>query len=379
MSERRRLVRARWGTVGLTLLAILAGIALLAVVTPMGRYLARGAWAEAEILARRRSIEAMVRDSATVPAVRAKLQLVLEARRFAVDSLGLPAKNAFTQFTALEHDTLVLVLSGAHPDALRAVTWWFPVVGRVPYKGFFDFALARRAEEELAAQGFDTYLRPSPAFSTLGFFNDPLLSTTLGADSLEIVNTVIHELTHNRFYAAGEAVFNESFANFSGARGAERFFRARGDTARARRVAARWADDVLLGDVWARTYDTLDSAFRAHPGDAARAERLRARDTVYAAARRWLVDSVAPRLRTIDARYASRVRLDNAALMARRIYATGLGEFEQVLAREGGDVRRAVDRVITVAGAADVAAARSDTGAVSGSRAAVRAWLARTP
>ncbi|MBI3567906.1 MAG: aminopeptidase, partial [Gemmatimonadetes bacterium] len=259
---------------------------------------------------------------------------------------------------------LVLVLSGAHRDALRAVTWWFPVVGRVPYKGFFDFALARRAELELAAEGYDTYLRPSPAFSTLGFFNDPLLSTTLGEDSLEIVNTVVHELTHNRFYAKGEAVFNESFASFVGARGAERFFLARGDTASARRVAARWGDDLLLGAVWERTYRALDSAFAAHPGDEGRSARLAARDSIYARARTELVDSVAPRLRTIDRRYAQRVRLDNAALLARRIYATGLDDFEAVYAREGGDVRQALERVITIA-----------RGAGGASGAAVHAWV----
>ncbi|MBI3569385.1 MAG: aminopeptidase, partial [Gemmatimonadetes bacterium] len=99
MRERRRLVRARWGGIGLIVLGVLAGTALLVAATPMGRYLARGAWAEARILARRRSITALVADSATAPAVRAKLRLVLEARAFAVDSLGLPAKDAFTQFT----------------------------------------------------------------------------------------------------------------------------------------------------------------------------------------------------------------------------------------------------------------------------------------
>ena len=349
MTERRRLVRMRWGGIGAVLLAVLAGGALLAAATPMGRYLARGAWAEAKILARRRSIVRLAADSTLPNSTRAKLQLVLAARAFAADSLGLPAKDAFTQFTQLDHDTLVLVLSGAHKDALLPVTWWFPVVGRVPYKGFFDFALARRAEQDLAAEGYDTYLRPSPAFSTLGFFNDPLLSTTLGEDSLEIVNTVVHELTHNRFYAKGEAVFNESFANFVGARGAERFFRSRGDSAHAARAAARWGDDVLLGAVWARTYRAIDSAFAAHPGDGARGERLAARDTIYARARTWLVDSVAPRLRTIDARYAQRVRLDNAALMARRIYATGLDDFEAVYAREGNDVRRALARNIATA------------------------------
>jgi predicted aminopeptidase len=344
--ERRRIVRMRWGGMLLVLLGILAGIALIVAVTPMGRYLAHGAAAEAKILAHRQSIARMVDDSTTPPAVRAKLRLVIEARRFAVDSLGLPAKNSFTQFTQLDHDTLVLVLSGAYRDQLRSVTWWFPVVGRVPYRGYFDFDEAKKAEIELRDEGYDTYLRPSPAFSTLGFFNDPLLSTTLGDDSLEIVNTVVHELTHNRFYAKGEAVFNESFASFVGARGAERFFASRGDTSSARRTAARWHDDLLFGAVWERTFHSLDSAYRAHPGDSARAIRYAARDTVYARTRRFLVDSVGPKLQTIDPRYTAQMRLDNASLLARLIYATGLDKFEQIYASEGGDVRRALERII---------------------------------
>ena len=297
--------------------------------------------------------------------MRAKLQLVLEARRFAVDSLGLPAKDAFTQFTQLDHDTLVLVLSGAHRDRLVPVTWWFPIVGRVPYKGYFDFEEAQRAERALRDDGFDAYLRPSPAFSTLGFFNDPLLSTTLREDSVEIVNTVVHELTHNKFYAKGRAPFNESFASFVGARGAERFFQARGDSAGARRAAARWHDELLLGAVWERSYRALDSAFAAQPGDEARPARLAARDTIYARTRAFLVDSAAPQFRATDPRYATRVRLDNAALLARRIYATGLDDFEAAWEREGRDVRRALERVVALA-----------RGSKQNPHEAVRAWLA---
>jgi predicted aminopeptidase len=279
------------------------------------------------------------------PETRAKLALVLEARRYSVDSLGLPAGKAFTQYTQLDSDTLVLVLSGTRKDALVSKSWWFPVVGRLPYKGFFDPDAAVRAERALAADVYDTYLRPAAAFSTLGWFNDPLLSTTLRADSVDLVNTVIHELTHNRYFAKGEAVFNESFANFVGARGAERFFLGRGDTAAAIASVNRWADDRLLGAYWARLYRELDSTFRAHPEDSLRAVRLSLRDSVYAAARRVLVDSIAPRFLTIDRAYAERVRLDNAALMARRIYLTDLEAFERVYAEEGSDLERSIKRI----------------------------------
>lgn len=338
---------------------------MLVAVTPMGRYLARGAWEEGKILSRRHSIAALVADSATPAATRAKLRLVLEARQFAADSLGLPAKDAFTRFTQLDHDTLVLVLSGTRTYSLEAATWWFPVVGRVPYKGYFDFEQAKRAEKDLAAQGYDTYLRPSPAFSTLGWFNDPLLSTTLREDSLFVVQTVIHELTHNRIYLKGQAVFNESFAEFIGNRGAVEFFRARGDSASAARAEARWKDEILLGGAWQRGYEQIDSAFRANPcvrdcsgegppNSEIRARRLVARDTVYARLRKYLTDSVAPNLRTIAPSYAERARLDNAALLARRIYATNLGAFEDAWAAEGRRVRPTLDRIARdAAGAAD--------------------------
>lgn len=354
-------MRARFGWIGWVLLGIVGGSALLAVVTPMGRYLIRGAWEEGKILSRRRSIAALATDSTIPAAARAKLALVIEARRFAQDSLGLPAKDAFTKFTQLDHDTLVLVLSGTRRDALAAATWWFPVVGRVPYKGFFDFAAAQAAERALAAEGYDTYLRPAPAFSTLGWFNDPLLSTTLAEDSLFIVQTVIHELTHNRLYMKGQAVFNESFAEFVGNRGAAEFFMSRGDTASAARAGARWMDERLLGQVWARGFVEIDSAFRANPyADAralrdttierdVRARRLAGRDTVYARLRRFLVDTISPQLVTIDKRYGERVRLDNAALLARRIYATGLGDFEVLWEQQGRSVAKAIARVAVIA------------------------------
>lgn len=338
--------RGRLGGVGLVLLAIAGGLVVLVVATPLGRYVARAGWEEMRILRARRPIVELVKDSTVAPDVRAKLALVLEARAFAEDSLGLPAQEAFTRYTQLERDTLVLVLSGSARDALEPVTWWFPVVGRLPYKGYFKERDALAAERALDAAGFDTYLRPASAFSTLGWFNDPLLSTTLAADSVDLVNTVIHELTHNRYFAKGDAVFNESFANFVGARGAERFFRSRGDTVSAARAVARWADDRLLAAYWATLFRSLDGAFRALSGDSLRAARLGARDSIYVEARRTLVDSVAPLLRTISPLYAERVRLDNAALLARQIYLTDLEEFERSFESNARDVKRAIDALI---------------------------------
>ena len=108
-------------------------VAAFLTFVPIGRYLARAAYEEGKILARRQSIAAIISDSTTEPTLRAKLQLVLDARRFAIDSLGLKAQQEFTTFSRLDRDTLVLVLSAAYRDSLAFRTWWFPVVGSVPY------------------------------------------------------------------------------------------------------------------------------------------------------------------------------------------------------------------------------------------------------
>src|SRR5687767_2164427 len=245
--------------------ALIALPVIVFALSPTGCYLSRAGWEEARILGGRRPIAALVADSAIDGPTRAKLRLVLEARDYAQHTLGLDVAESFTTFSQLRRDTLVLVVCAAKRDRLEAYTWWFPIVGRVPYKGFFDFAAARALADRLVREGHDVYLRPASAFSTLGWFNDPLLSTTLRADSLDLVNTVIHEVTHNSFYAGGQAVFNESFANFVGARGAEAFFLARADTAGARETVRRWEDEKLLASFWTRLYETLDSAFAAHP------------------------------------------------------------------------------------------------------------------
>ena len=281
--------RRRWGRI----LAGLTGLALIVfLLTPTGCYLSRAGWEEAKILAGRRRIVRLVDDPTTDPPTRARLQLVLQARGFAADSIKLRTGESFTTYSHLERDTLVLVVSGAYRDRLEPYTWWFPIVGRVPYKGFFDFDAAKDLARDLERRGYDTYVRPSAAFSTLGWFNDPLLSTTLRLDSINLANTVIHEVTHNTFYKAGQAVFNESFANFVGARGAAWFFRTRGDSAAAAFADADWEDDKRMGAFWASLYRSLDSAYKEHPGDSARATRLAARDSVYARGRVHLILSL---------------------------------------------------------------------------------------
>ena len=348
-----------WAAIALVIVAAV-------ILSPTACYLSRGAWEEGKILARRQPIADLVANRRTDPVVRRKLAIVLSARQYAKDSIRLKTEESFTTYSQLDRDTLVLVLSAAYRDKLEAYTWWFPIVGRVPYKGFFDFDDAKKAAKSLYEDGYDVALRPSSAFSTLGWFNDPLTSTTLSRDSLDLVNTVIHEVTHNTFYAPGKAVFNESFASFVGARGAAAFFRSRGQPEAAAHVDAEWEDDKVLGDFWTRLAASLDSAYGEHPDS--KPARIEARDTVYARARRTLVSDIGPMLKTISPFYVQRVPLDNASLLARRVYAKDLDLFDQVYAREGKNLRRTIGRVIALA--------RSDR---KDPYAALRRWLGLPP
>lgn len=323
------------------LILVMAGIVFL--LSPLGRYLARGAWEESQILLARRPISAVLADSSTAPGIRQRLRLVLAARDFASQRLGLDAAESFTTFTQLKHDTLVLVLSAAPRDRLEAHTWWFPLVGSVPYKGFFDFGEARKAAERLRANDLDTYLRPASAFSTLGWFNDPLLSTTLREDTVSLANTVIHELTHNTVFVPSHVDFNESLANFVGGRGAIAFFDARGQPGAAEYASRMWQDEKEMASFWKSAHAAIDSAFAAHPSDSL--ARLQARAEVYGRLRRELLDERAPRLTTIPRAALERIALDNASLLAHRVYATDLGMFDDILQRNANDLRATIQLI----------------------------------
>lgn len=306
------------------------------------RFVARAAYEEARILLARRPIAALVADSSTPPARRAKLTLVLEARTFARVGLGLHVGDTYTTFAPVGRDTLVLVLSASPRDRLAPYLWHFPIVGAVPYHGYFSLAAARDAAARLDARGFDTYLRPSDAFSTLGWFSDPLLSTALRADSTELVATVIHESTHATLYVAGATEFDESYASFVGYHGAERFFAVRGDSVHTHAAWAIWHDERLLGAFYARLAARLDSLFAGPERDSALA---RARARIYADAHREMTTSIGPALEAYPAAWLEHRPLNNASLIAARIYRTRLGIFDSALVAYGGDLRQTVAAV----------------------------------
>lgn len=302
------------------------------------RYLTRAGFEEIRILEKRRPIEAIIADARTDPETRAYLHLVLEVRQHAA-RLGLEAGNTYTKYTDVGRDTLLLVLSGSPKNCICPITWKYPIVGRVSYKGFFDVGMAQREAKRLADKGNDTFLRTAGAYSTLGWFEDPLLSTAMVRDSMELAGTVFHELTHNTLYLKSATAFNESFAHLVGYRSAEEFFRGRGDTVLANRARDRWYDEIVLGAFYRELLGKLEAFYATRPtGDSLEAGRREIG--------RWYKEQLegpyGQRFRTFRVGRLAERPINNAALVGVLAYRTHLDWFDRWYELHGNSVTASV-------------------------------------
>lgn len=311
-------------------------------------YVVKAGIAEVGILRARQPIHRILADTTVSAETRAKLAWVMDARRFASEDLGFDVGEAYTQYTELESDTLVLVVSAAYRDRLAPKTWWFPIVGRVPYKGHFSVEGARSEAESLERDGYDTLVRPASAFSTLGWFNDPVVSPMLRADDVEIVTTTFHELAHREVFVPGDVVFNESLATFVGRIAAVRFFCTRDgggpDTLKCARAEARWRDTLRFGayidDLVADLEDVLQALFYDTSLDAS--AKLARRNDFFAEALERFDSEVAPNLESLTFASFRDEPLNNATILARHRYYHRLPDFAALLALYDDDLPRAL-------------------------------------
>ena len=348
MTERRP---RRWLRAVLALAALSLAASCVAC-SPV--YVVKAGIAEMQILRARQPIHRVVNDSTTPADTRAKLAYVLEARRFAAEELGIDVGESYTMYTELERDTLALVVSASPKDRLGSVTWWFPIVGRVPYRGFFSQEDALEAAADLEAEGYDTYVRPTAAFSTLGWFNDPLLSTTLNTDDVEVVTTVLHELAHQYLFVPGHVDFNESFANFVGRVAAIEFFCTREgggpNSVRCQRAQTRWRDyqrfSVFIDELRSELEWLYYSPERTYE------QKVSEREVVFAEARRRFEEEVQPTFEALSFQGFLTTPMNNATLMGRLFYYNRLPDFDALLERHEGDLSAALAAIR--AGVSDV-------------------------
>jgi predicted aminopeptidase len=289
-------------------------------------YLAQAGAGEDEILNRSRDVEDLVREGRLRPRERRLVAEVSQMKRFG-EAHGLKATTNYRKYARLDREAAVWVVSACEPLRFRSKTWTFPIVGSITYTGWFKLADARREAAELAAEGWDVDVRPAAAYSTLGWLEDPLLSTMLD-DGLEargdLANDVLHESTHATFYVAGQSRLNETVASFVGDRLAMKYMRevAGPETMETRAYEASEERRAGRGQAMRAAYVELEALYasaRANGDKRAEKARVLARLAIEVAAKRPIT---------------------NATLVQYATYHTGEAELRELFLACGEDERR---------------------------------------
>lgn len=246
-------------------------------------------------------------------------------------SLGLAETTSYRHLIDRGPQGAVQVVVAAPPDRLEPVTWWFPVTGRISYRGFFDPGRARRFADGLAHDGYDVHVRPALLYSTLGVFDDPIPREMLGWERGERIGTVLHELVHETVFVGSDLDYNEGLASFI-ERHATLAFLA-GDPAAAERFRLDYGDLDRFAALLARLEAELQQAYAGVEGaDAAR----RIREPIFA---RYQHEEYAALPWTRDRFDGFRdAELSNAWLLARRTYLGALPCFEREFEALGRDL-----------------------------------------
>jgi predicted aminopeptidase len=203
-----------------------------------GRYLAQQGIGQLELLRARRPIREVLKDRSVDEETKRRLRLALEARAFGIAQIGLRGGDGFTYFVDSHGAPIAWNVTAAPKCELKPHLNTFPIVGAVPYLGFFHEPDVHAEAARLAALGLDTYVREVAGYSTLGLTTDPIYSSMIEGSDARIVEVVLHEMTHTTVYLPGHADWNESMATLVGIRGAAAFFHARGNAAEAEQVLA---------------------------------------------------------------------------------------------------------------------------------------------
>ena len=231
-------MKTRW-VMAIGLLVLSAGCATLS-------YYRDAAVGQARILAMRRDVADVLGDPGTPSTTAANLARAGSYLAFAEDHLALDVGDRYRSYVELERDFLVWNVFAAPEFSVTAHEWCYPIVGCAVYKGFFEEGKARREADELEARGFDVYVGGVAAYSTLGWFDDPLVSTFIDWPDERLAGLLFHELAHSELFVPGDSAFNEAFGSFVGREGVVQWLRTEGRDAQPH-LASERARQALFG------------------------------------------------------------------------------------------------------------------------------------
>jgi len=310
---------------------------LLAIVTGCASpgYYLHAVSGQFEILNKRRPVEEVLSDPATTPRIRRQLELVRRLRDFASRELGLPDNRSYRTYADLERPFVVWNAFATPELSLEPKQWCFLFAGCVSYSGYFARVKAEKFAADLKQDGYDVYVGGAPAYSTLGWFNDPLLNTFIHRSEAELAGLLFHELAHQKIYVSGDSAFNESFATVIELEGVKRWFQQSGNT----KEAGAYRQKIQRRE----EFTALVLKHRAHlkeiyTSTLIDAEKRMAKARVFEELRNDYA-----KLKTGWNGYAAfdnwfKQDLNNAHLAAIGMYSQYVAAFQKLLARQGDDL-----------------------------------------
>lgn len=249
--------------------AVLAAIAALMIsgCAQMGYYV-QAAEGQMALISKAKPIDDWLADPAASGALKNRLQAVKQMRRYAADELGLPDNRTFKSYADLKRPYVLWNVVATPELSLDPLKWCFPVAGCVNYRGYYDKSHAQEFAQELRREGLDVQVSGVPAYSTLGWFSDPVLSTFIGYPEPELARLIFHELAHQTVYAAGDSKFNEAFATSVEEAGVERWLAAYGNDEMRTKYAEHEARQKAFLQLLLKARGELEDVYASSAADA---------------------------------------------------------------------------------------------------------------
>jgi len=325
-----------------------AALGALALAGCGADYYYQGASGQLDLIARAKPLNEVI-GTTTDARLKERLERARAIRTFASRELGLPENGSFTRYTDLGRPFVLWNVFAAPELSLKAREWCFPVAGCVNYRGYFNEAEARAEADGLRAQGYDVHVGGVPAYSTLGWFDDPILSSFIRYPDLELARLVFHELAHQVAYAKDDSTFNESFAVAVEEAGLARWIASRPPEEAARLVADRERGERLRVEFRRIVRNGKAALAAAYATDTDVEAKRRAKRDAFEAMRVAYVEAkgAEPGMAAFDRWFAGDggAGPNNASLVSMGLYSDNVPAFRALLAQEDGDLPRFYARV----------------------------------
>jgi len=303
-------------------------------------YLAHSAYNQSKILRARKPIEKVLADPAVNEETKRKLRLVLEVKKFAEEKLGLSSNRNYLTYVALDRDSVSYVLQVAPFNELSHYEWDYPIVGKMPYKGFFNKDLAKEEAKKFPEDKWDTYIRGVSAYSTLGWFHDPVLSSMLKYSDHDLVNTIIHETVHANVYIKNHADFNERLAMFLGGVGMKEFYTQKEgiDSKTLKDVANEEVDEKTFSEFISRELDALKKWYKEHKTFTPEEKKARLDEI-----QTHFKKEVKSKLKSDNYSKFAEIKLNNALLLTYQTYMYDLSDFQKLYEKKNHNYKATLD------------------------------------